>query len=341
MDRKKIFAGLLKYSGALIALRRFSNKGVLRILMYHRIVNNKESVPYYLGGISPDIFESQMKFLSENFSVITLEEAYGRIASGKSVPRNAVAITIDDGYRDCYINAYPILRKYSISATVYLTTGNIASQNPFWVDKIGYFFKNGNPANTVYEHPVLSRIPVDSREKRIAVLGTIIEKLKTVSEKVKCEVVADLKDFFQVSDKELDVDYNLSWPQIKEMGNNGIFFGAHTVTHPILTRVPLETAEKEIAESAKMITENTGRPVIGFCYPNGGVSDFNDSIINILKNKGFKYAVTTIWGSNNANANLFALKRMEPNFNNDLVNFECLLSGGFSLAGKLRDIFRG
>ena len=149
-----------------------------------------------------------------------------------------------------------------------------------------------------------------------------------------------MQDFFQVSDDELDVNYNLSWEQIREMSRNGIFFGAHTVTHPILTRVPEEQAREEIAKSKERIESEIHKPVYGFCYPNGTEEDFDASIVEILKNCGFAYAVTTIWGSNNARSDLFLLKRVEPNLNDDIVNFECLLSGGFEFADKLRTKLR-
>lgn len=340
MDRKKAFASLLKYSGLLYGLRKFANSGILRIIMYHRIVDGKDSAPYYLSGIQPFVFESQMKFLSENFSVISLEETSENIMADRQIPRNAVAVTIDDGYIDCYANAYPVLRKYGIPATIFLATGHMGSSKAFWIDKVGYLFKNGRPAKPYYEHPVFSRIELNTAEKRIGFLEPVVQKLKKISENEKSAIIDDLEDFFQVSDGELRVNYNLTWPQIREMSRNGVSFGTHTVTHPILTRIPIDKAEKEIVESKKRIENEIGKPVYGFCYPNGTEADFDDSIIRILKKHGFNYAVTTIWGSNDVNSDLFRLKRMEPNFNSDLANFECLLSGGFELAGKLRSKLR-
>ena len=87
----------------------------------------------------------------------------------------------------------------------------------------------------------------------------------------------------------------LSWSEIKEMHESGLVtFGAHTVSHPILTRVHIDSAEQEIVLSKRMVEEKLGAPVTVFCYPNGKSSDFNEEIKNVIQKEGFEAAFTTV-----------------------------------------------
>ena len=82
----------------------------------------------------------------------------------------------------------------------------------------------------------------------------------------------------------------LSQCQIKEMVSSGIEFGAHSVTHPYLTRIPLREAEQEISESKEFVEALTASRCEGFCYPYGA---FDDRVAQLVKSSGFSYAVTT------------------------------------------------
>lgn len=136
-------------------------KSAIPILMYHSVSNDGGSNrhPYYEMSVRPEDFERQMKFLAESgYQIISLSEAVsllsdrellssqnhasqseaedsgatdadrlyaGRISAAAPSPR-AVVITFDDGYRDFFITAWPILKKYDLPATVFLPAGFIS-----------------------------------------------------------------------------------------------------------------------------------------------------------------------------------------------------------------------
>ncbi len=102
----------------------------------------------------------------------------------------------------------------------------------------------------------------------------------------------------------------LSWDEIKEMSKNDITFGAHTVTHPILTRMSLAEAAEEIKASKEAIEEKLKSPVRVFAYPNGRQDDFNESIKQVLKEAGFLCATTILWGTNSIDTDPFELRRI-------------------------------
>lgn len=104
----------------------------------------------------------------------------------------------------------------------------------------------------------------------------------------------------------------LTWDQIKEMSENRISFGAHTVSHPIMSRISIEMAEREIQESKKTIEEKIGRPITSFAYPFGKKAQYSSALFPVLEKLGFKCAVTTETAANNHRTPLFELNRGIP-----------------------------
>lgn len=107
----------------------------LTIIAYHKINNDRRTGDYvrpHVMGVPVGTFARQMEYLKKRHSVILLEEAVLTIKNGGRLPRNAVCITFDDGYRDNYTNAYPILRLHHLPATFFLTTGFIGCRKPAW-----------------------------------------------------------------------------------------------------------------------------------------------------------------------------------------------------------------
>ena len=137
-------------------------------------------------------FEKQMQYLSKVYNPISLDKMAQHIQDGTSLPSKAIAITFDDGYRDNYENAYPILRKYNIPATFFLTTGFIGTgQIPRW-DKEYYTDDktlmlswqqvremSGNGitfGSHTLTHPFLTRISRKQAQKEIRLSKEIIEQ---------------------------------------------------------------------------------------------------------------------------------------------------------------------
>jgi peptidoglycan/xylan/chitin deacetylase (PgdA/CDA1 family) len=116
-------------------------------------------------------------------------------------------------------------------------------------------------------------------------------------------------------------DLVLSWTEIDEMSERNIRFGSHTVTHPILTQIPLSQAKTEIMNSKKELERKLGQPITTFAYPNGLREDFNPEIMDILAQNGFTCAVTMIPGRVDTDTNPYMLKRVGPGWNFDAFKF--------------------
>jgi hypothetical protein len=104
----------------------------------------------------------------------------------------------------------------------------------------------------------------------------------------------------------------LRWEDVRQMSKHNISFGAHTVTHPVLSKIPEPQLQREILGSKRTIENRLQVPVSHFAYPFGQSTDFNAQAKQSVQEAGFKTAVTTIWGLNEPDDDLLELKRFTP-----------------------------
>lgn len=316
---------LIKYMGKVgffdlyCSLRRTITKSQVNILIYHRVgpMTDKWSI----DPIDNEIFEAQMKYLSKNFEIISLNNLSEKIIKDK-IPKKAVAITFDDGYKDNYEFAFPILKKYNIPATIFLSTGNIEQKKLFWWDEVNYMVLHTDLKSIDLKD--IGIYQLNSEKDRIKAGLSIVEKLKRIENSKKESIIEHLINIANVniSDK-LGKQNILSWNEIKKMNKKGIDFGAHTVTHPILTNITLDKAKMEILNSKNCIEENLETKVKSFAYPNG---DSNKNLSSLISKLGFCCSVTTEPGSITNSANeLYSLNRIYGGTN--LGIFKLGLSG--------------
>jgi len=264
----KIFYPFLDYTGFLdfYGIIRHSVDSLCWILMFHHISARLLDLP--LSNVPPEKFEKIMRYLlTKGFKIISLSQLAEHLENRGEPPRKSVVITFDDGLKNNYLYAYPILRKYDLPATIFLTTGLIES---------------------------------------------------------KIEITSFSKTWNDIFSKFPEEGSPLSWEEIREMSENGIEFGAHTVTHPRLTRIPLGKAKEEIEQSKKEIEDKIGKEVKHFAYPYG---DFNEALIEIVRETGFLSAVTGALSPVTKEANLYAMGRLDCAIASNFHYFKALLSG--------------
>jgi len=323
---KKLFSTVVIYSGyyrMVYLLKKITGREEVTILFYHRIIdyNDKQLLNPSLLSSNPRNFEKQMKYLSKNYNVISFDDLIKWKKNKKNLPKKSVIITFDDGYKDNYLNAYPILRKYKLPAMIALTTGHIDNDELFWWDKVAYMINNSKVKNV--DVVGFSEILF---EDKLNTIRLVEKKVKNMDEDLKNQVIENLRKKLKV---KLPKQKNLflSWKEIKEMSNNNISFCAHTVTHPILTRVSLTQAKKEILNSRINIEKKIKKKINVFTYPNGGKKDMSKDIDDFLKEKDFEYCLSTMYGTNNLKKDMFRLKRVGINKDDDLNLFKIKIMG--------------
>lgn len=290
--KRELLALLLGGSAApLIASLR---PGQLSILAYHRVLDwDPDSFPFDEGVISatPEAFRQQMKFVRANFDVISFADLREFELRGSKWPRRPLIITFDDGYRDNYTNAFPILKEFGLKATMFLASGHIGSPELFWWDRIAYCIKRTERA--ALRLPDFSPEPVriGNLRERIALIQGVLAWIKRIPEEAKSRFIEELSCEAGVAPPHIS-DMHMSWDEVREMAAGGIEFGSHTVAHPILANVSRGRLREEIFESKRTIERELGSQIIAFAYPSGTRSRFNQEAKQMVADCGFLYAAS-------------------------------------------------
>jgi CelD/BcsL family acetyltransferase involved in cellulose biosynthesis/peptidoglycan/xylan/chitin deacetylase (PgdA/CDA1 family) len=277
-----------------------------RILYYHRV--NDENDPFF-PSTPLSVFESQIRFVAKHYKVVTLQELIEHLHDG--TPETCVTVTFDDGYQDNYSNALPILERYGVNATVFLTTGSLDSREPLWFEVLAGALKHTACESLDLELDVPRRFWLRSVGERLQANDGIFALLRRMSD-------TDRQSALQRILRELDApcderrDKMLNWGQVREMRRRGIEFGGHTVTHPFVSKLTPDGARWEIGECKRRIEAEAQAPVRHFAYPSGRAEDFADWNQDVLREAGYASAVTTVWGLNYASTDPMALRRGGP-----------------------------
>jgi len=306
-NRAKSLIKKLVFGSRLHRLRFFRNE--CYILAYHMISDEPNG---FFPESSLETFTKQIKYLIKNYRVLPLVEIAQRISGGKSV-RRCAAVTFDDGFRDNYEKAFPILKQLEVPATIFLTTGFVESGQSPWFIEFRYLFMQTPKRHLEIElaGQTQSFSLANPLEKRSA-SDMLMNYMQSCPNEERLSILRHLPSILDVDLTDRLQSLMLTWDQIREMSQNGISFGAHTVTHPVLTRISPETLRREVSGSKATIEEKTGLSANVFAYPFGKRKHYPRSAPMILKDLGFLCAVTTEPGANSANTPIYELKRSHP-----------------------------
>jgi peptidoglycan/xylan/chitin deacetylase (PgdA/CDA1 family) len=224
-----------------------------------------------------------------------------------------IAITFDDGYEDNYRNAFPILERYGLPATVFLTTGSIDSGEPLWFEQLAGAVKTSSREFIDLEFDIPRRFALKTLSQRLRANSEIFRLLRQMDDCQRRERLAEvLRQLGPAPPSNSGLSRMLTWEQIRQMKAGGIDFGGHTVTHPFLSKVAPEQACWEISECKSRIEQELQKPVDYFAYPNGREEDFAKRNKELLRNAGYRAAMTTIWGINDCSTDPMELRRGSP-----------------------------
>ncbi len=252
-----------------------------------------------LISATPEQFNSQMRYIREHRQPISLQDVIRQLEEGIPLPPFAVAVTFDDGFSDTYRYAFPILKRYSIPATIFVSTGYVESQQPFWFELAAYLAYRLSP-HTLELHDGRSFPTGESHNERTTNLRQIQGILKDLPNRKRTTLIERWTREFTslITHDALQHSRPISWSQIQDMASSGMEFGSHTVTHPNLTRLSDSDLTWELKESKRALETRLQRPIESIAYPIGTMSAFNDRITAATAQHGFKLGVTYIAGAN-------------------------------------------
>jgi peptidoglycan/xylan/chitin deacetylase (PgdA/CDA1 family) len=299
---KYLVSSFLHRSGLIHVYLKSLRKNSLCILLYHRISNDED--PIHLST-PPDHFDQQLRLLKKYYHVMELSQAITRLSQGSHKP--LAAITFDDGYLDNYTDAYPLLRKHGLPATIFLTCDYVDQKSIPWPEILRGALTAASVGHIDLTQYGLGHFHLNSLSARICAIRYLNETLKRISEKKKISVIKAMEKL--VAEKSDSRRLMLNWKEVKEMLTGGVCFGSHTVTHPILTRVSQEDVNRELFASKQIIESNIGEGIESLAYPNGQRTDFDKFVKECAKAAGYRNACTTISGYNTGETHPFELKR--------------------------------
>jgi peptidoglycan/xylan/chitin deacetylase (PgdA/CDA1 family) len=308
--------------------------------MYHRVLkdNDKAILSMQPGMyVTESVFKKQMIFLARYYQLISLKELLELWGNGGySKDERYCIVTFDDGWLDNYLNAYPVLKKHGIPATIFVTTSFIGTNRWYWPEKLSFLLLNkyqdmlglSNSVDDIRDD-IVSSIFTSVNEScdcaKSEQIDFVIEALKKYSDQSIEHAIEKIYELLNISVPEERAVLN--WDEINEMSNNGISFGSHTCNHKILTTIPLNEVREELKNSKRLLETKNINFIPVFCYPNG---NRNQEIEKIVRESGYEAAVTTRFGFENEKPDdYFGIKRI--GIHNDISSTMPLFS--FHLSG--------
>jgi len=303
MSWKTAARAALHGMGGLAALRMMSGQK-FRVLTYHSFSEaNQANVDAICGHIG------------RHFEVMTFPKMVEALKRRDGMPKNALAITVDDGYRNYALYGHPIFERHKIPVTLYAVAGFAAGELWLWPDQIEFGLLHTTKTSLAVDlgtGGILS-LKLGSVEEIADANFILTEALKVLP---NADRLRFMESFGELSGVEIPVTpppdrAPLNWDELRELAAAGVEIGCHTVTHPIMSRLPSKTdLERETKVAKDLLERGLGRPVRHFCYPNGKPPDINDTVVESVKEAGFDSAVTCFWGLNSLDADPFRIQRL-------------------------------
>jgi peptidoglycan/xylan/chitin deacetylase (PgdA/CDA1 family) len=282
-------------AAALAALRRAAPWSGVLSLNYHRIGSGAASVfDRGLWSADEDGFDAHVRFLCSHFDVVAppdldliLKRRRGR----------HVLITFDDGYRDNYTAALPILKRYGARATFFVATGFVDHPALPWWDEIAWMVRSSTKAGLPAGRWLAAPMPFDEPDREAAVRACL-RAFKSVPGADHAEYLESLADATGCGRCPAGPEVGLwmTWEMLREMRSAGMTIGGHTVTHPVLARLPQPAQREEIVACGRRLAEELGEPMRYFSYPVGGPDAFDAGTRACLREAGVQYAFSYYGG---------------------------------------------
>ncbi len=267
----------------------------LLVLNYHRIGSAADSpFDWELWSATAKDFDTQVAYLKRHFDIIgpdDLEHAL-KERSGRSV-----MLTFDDGYRDNYDLAFPVLKRHGATATFFITTGFLDEGQLAWWDEIAWMVRTSSRSRIEPNPWTTEEIPFDEPDRSGAIhrLLSVYKRLDAGETARYVEFLADATGSGRAS-REQAVDLWMTWDMVREMRSAGMSIGGHTVTHPVLARLDAVSQDDEIGECKRRIEAELGETVTAFSYPVGSRDAFDDHTRAALRKHGFRWAFSYYGG---------------------------------------------
>lgn len=315
MLSKIIFSGF-KQSRLLHPFRERNRRleaGKAVILTYHR-VTHLDPDPYHMA-VPPALFEEQLRCLKTHFNVVSLPELARRIIRRNPL-RNCVVITFDDGYTDNLYTIKPLLKKYRLPATFFITSAMTHSNREFWWDELERIFSLPDPAKPLTPLNITVRDQAFSWDVSGPVppakaLGDMHRLLRFLPHPERETIMEKLFQWAQLDrDTPRETHRVLNAVELRELARGkSIEIGCHSHTHAALNKESPERLALEISQSRTILEQVIHRPIRGFSYPFGLEKYLDDQVLRMVKEARYSYGISNIQAEVRHDSDIYCLPR--------------------------------
>ncbi len=283
-------------------LRMWARRSEAIILTYHRVIEKWDrTLDYSQPGmvVTTETFERQIHFLQDQFDIVPLRCSIGEHDTHRSYVRPRCIITFDDGWRDNYEIAFPILRKHRVPATLFLSTEFIDTERIFWHTELISLLLHGELSEVIRHQSVFESYPACVRHRLIELarmkrspsahdVDPLIEAVKECNDDISERLIRDLNDVVKCGRPLFSGRrFFLDWDQVREMAGAGLEIGSHGCSHRILTRLKTEEAKEEMIRSKAEIEGRIGLEAQHFAFPNEAA---NRDLLALAEVAGYRTA---------------------------------------------------
>lgn len=265
------------------------------VVGYHRVVDDGRVRRASIIApmlVSRRMFERQLDWIGRRFRFVSLDELGSQLESGRAFPTPTATITFDDGYRDMYEHAYPVLKRKGIPAAVFVVTDWIDRATPLYHDRLYLLLtRDWSAAREVLVDLGVMTIEQTSTSRALSEpFGALRFLLTTLCQEDVAQVLAALEERLSIDTDRLDGLKPLTWAMLAEMQRAGITVGSHTRTHALLTRESSSRMLEETIGARQALEERLGTRIDHFAYPDGA---FNTETVEAVARAGYRFAYTT------------------------------------------------
>lgn len=308
-NKNTIKNNLIKYSGYGYLKWKYRPYG-LYCFNYHRIGHSEQTrFNPNVFSCTKEMFDEHLQFYKLNFEVINIDQLIQLIDVGKPLKKHYALITFDDGYKDNYDDAFPVLKKHNLPAVFFVPTDYIESNKVPWWDEIAWMIKQCD-LEFIQLHNWENKVFIDKQNIEYT-LRKIISEIKKNREIPIENVLKEISEHVQLKYTESDNHLFMSWNMLKEMAVYGMNIGSHGCSHKILSSLLSAEQSEEIKTSKIFIESKIDVEVKAFAYPEGGANTYNNNTIEALKKVNYKLGFNFIPGINlDVIKNNFDIKRL-------------------------------
>ena len=303
----------------------------LRILAYHRVLDLGDEASY---GADPELisasvadFDAQMRFVQRHFRPVRCADVIDALERDQPLPPRSVIVTFDDGHIDNYTNAYPILSRLGMPATIFVSTEYIGSDRMFWFDRIASLLYFAAPGAVRLDAVDFECTLGDVASRRSA-SDALLSLLKRIPDLQRRTCLAELEQRFASQRPSVSASgrHCLSWDEVRTMLQGGIEFASHTVSHPILSQLDDSALLHELGASRDAIRRETGHDVPVIAYPIGKRGAYDARVIQAAQRCGYRLGISYETGTNPARGfDRFELRRIAVERYTSLAMFKASL----------------